>query len=115
MSLQTRLHAELRAARRHGEDKLASRLEDVLEADDPAAALDTHRKKATGSARAVLAEVALEAGSSESDDPAGDGPGDGKRTWTEDEWQDAAKRTHEMDRDTFEDWETAKEEGRVEG
>lgn len=37
----------------------------------------------------------------------------GKRTWTEQEWQEASKRTHEMDADTFQDWDTAREEGRV--
>lgn len=37
----------------------------------------------------------------------------GKRTWSESEWEEASKRTHEMDQETFEDWDTAKEEGRV--
>jgi len=45
-------------------------------------------------------------------DHSGGGAG-GKRTWTADEYEAAAKRTHEMDEDTYRDWETAPDEGRV--
>lgn len=49
------------------------------------------------------------------EDSSSDAAGDGKRTWTQDEWEEAAGRTHEMDDDTFEDWDSAKREGRVTG
>jgi len=39
----------------------------------------------------------------------------GGNTWTADEWQEAASRTHEMDEEEFKDWQSAKSEGRVEG
>ena len=47
-----------------------------------------------------------------SSDHSGGGAG-GKRTWSAEEYEAAAKRTHEMDEDTYQDWETAPDEGRV--
>jgi hypothetical protein len=51
---------------------------------------------------------------------ASDGPSDapsqsgsGKKTWTRAEHESAAKRTHEMDEATFQDWQSAPQEGRV--
>lgn len=41
------------------------------------------------------------------------GSGGSGRRWTRSEWEEAASRTHEMDEDTFEDWDTAEEEGRI--
>ncbi|AFH22431.1 hypothetical protein OSG_eHP25_00050 [environmental Halophage eHP-25] len=41
------------------------------------------------------------------------GDSSGKKVWTEQEWENASKRTHQMNDKEFEDWDSAKEEGRV--
>jgi hypothetical protein len=52
-----------------------------------------------------------EMGGGPQDDPGGSG---GKRTWSREEYEQAAQRTHKMDDEEFEDWDTAAEEGRIE-
>jgi hypothetical protein len=46
-----------------------------------------------------------------SDDTGGSG---GKKTWSREEYEAAAKRTHKMDDETYNDWQSAPDEGRVE-
>lgn len=41
------------------------------------------------------------------------GGSSGKKNWTQDEYDAAAKRTHEMDEETYRDWESAPDEGRI--
>ena len=41
------------------------------------------------------------------------GGGSNKRTWTEEEWEEASTRTHQMSESEFQDWDSAQEEGRV--
>jgi hypothetical protein len=53
--------------------------------------------------------------SSMSEGPSGSPTDDGSsgRTWTRQEWEEAASRTGEMSDEEFQDWDSAEEEGRI--
>jgi hypothetical protein len=114
-NLDAILDAEIRAARRHGDGTLANQLESIREASDPAGALESAASSATGGRADTLRDVARQVGGSE---PEAGGPETGGRdepkTWTQEEWEAAAERTHKMSDQEFEDWDRAPADGRVE-
>jgi hypothetical protein len=110
-NLDAILDAEIRAARRHGDGTLANQLESIREASDPAGALESAASSATGGRADTLRDVARQVGGSEPDQGAGQ---DEPRTWTQEEWEAAAERTHKMSDQEFEDWDRAPADGRVE-
>jgi len=107
--LTTELKADVRAAKRTGNVRLANRLQSILDSDNPASTL---KAAAESNHRPDELRPFLEyVGSETSAEDASDSP----TTYTEAEYAEAAKRTDRMTREEYRDWESAPSDGRVSG